>query len=299
MKIFLPTEEELVEELEAYFPSYDREKIRRQLRSPTAGFLYNFKWLPEIGCGYVAQTVRCWVLSSPFRAWKWLARTSRALPPSLRKVLALPTVACESVAVVLGRARQFEREEDLLDMYRVGLIEDYIFGLMRHSYYDTRPSALIELLARCAPPADGLRVLDYGSGVAAYSLALAEAGCVVTLLDVEGELSEFALWRFQRRGFPVRFLSHADPLPSVSFDLVLCLDVLEHLLRPMEAIRRIHEALAEQGHLLLSFPDEWGHGYGHIKEAHEDWKRHHGDAFLKGAFNLICEAEGIRLVRRV
>ena len=65
-----------------------------------------------------------------------------------------------------------------------------------------------------------------------------------------------------------------DPGPGgVSFDLIICVDVLEHLKNPSEVfIKKIDPKLRKGGVLLLTAP--WGGGHiTHLEEAPADWHR--------------------------
>lgn len=51
-------------------------------------------------------------------------------------------------------------------------------------------------------------------------------------------------------------LTQALPqLPAAHFDLVLCLDVLEHLADPWDALRQVHRLIHPQGRLIVSLPN--------------------------------------------
>ena len=86
----------------------------------------------------------------------------------------------------------------------------------------------------------GLRLLDVGCGDRPYDPLFAAAAEVVGF-DVEGN-------------------AHADlhgtidaiPVPDATFDLVLCLQVLEHVPDPAAAIRELHRAVRPGGRVLAS-----------------------------------------------
>jgi 2-polyprenyl-3-methyl-5-hydroxy-6-metoxy-1,4-benzoquinol methylase len=101
----------------------------------------------------------------------------------------------------------------------------------------------------------GRAYLDYGSGIGSDALVFAHAGFDVTLADISDVLLAFAAFRCRRRGFTVRTLDlKKQELPRAAFDVALCLDVLEHIPRPLPVIRGVHQALRDHGLLVLHAP---------------------------------------------
>jgi len=88
----------------------------------------------------------------------------------------------------------------------------------------------------------GLRVLDVGCGDRPYETLLAGAAEIVGF-DVPGNL-------------------HADlhgsiealPVEDASFDVVLCLQVLEHVPHPAAAVRELRRVVRQGGRLVLGVP---------------------------------------------
>jgi len=74
-------------------------------------------------------------------------------------------------------------------------------------------------------------VLDFGGGVGLNSLMLARAGLDVTLADLESTSLKFAKFRAERHKQTLKLWQtdiEAMP-PDATYDVILCLDVLEHL----------------------------------------------------------------------
>jgi len=90
--------------------------------------------------------------------------------------------------------------------------------------------------------------LDFGSGVGSGALLFARAGIAMMLADISTTLLAFAHWRFARRGLSAHFLDlNQTPLPTASFDMVLAMDVFEHLADPVDAAERLWQALRPGG----------------------------------------------------
>jgi 2-polyprenyl-3-methyl-5-hydroxy-6-metoxy-1,4-benzoquinol methylase len=99
------------------------------------------------------------------------------------------------------------------------------------------------------------RVLDAGAGAGDLVAALTDAG-----FDAVGlELSERALALARERHPSATFLRHSVeelpwPVEKGSFDAVVSLEVIEHLLRPRRLLEGARAALRPDGRLVLSTP---------------------------------------------
>lgn len=92
------------------------------------------------------------------------------------------------------------------------------------------------------------RCLDFGSGVGSGALLFAAAGIGVTLADISSTLLDFCRWRFERREISASFIDlKRSSLPKGEFDMILAMDVFEHLADPVEAAELVHDALAPGG----------------------------------------------------
>lgn len=93
---------------------------------------------------------------------------------------------------------------------------------------------IVERLITRFPPWQYPRVIDYGSGVGAVALRLAEAGYQVTLADVPGKTLEYAQFRMRRRGYPFETVRVVDERPKLphDYDIFISFDVFEHIPQP-------------------------------------------------------------------
>jgi SAM-dependent methyltransferase len=112
-------------------------------------------------------------------------------------------------------------------------------------------AAALERVARYVPP--GGRVLDVGPNVGT-ALALAAArGWVASGVEINAEAARYCR---ERLGLSVLAGTLEDTdLPDAHYDLVLMFDVIEHLLDPLAALRRVQAALKVRGALMISTPD--------------------------------------------
>lgn len=98
---------------------------------------------------------------------------------------------------------------------------------------------------------DGCRILDVGCGTGGNFPFLSRYG------EVEGcDYSEEAV-RFCRLRGNARVVEasiYELPYPDASFDLVTCLDVIEHLRLDLPALRELGRVLKPEGHLLVTLP---------------------------------------------
>jgi SAM-dependent methyltransferase len=101
----------------------------------------------------------------------------------------------------------------------------------------------------------GREFLDYGSGIGSNALVFGLAGFRVTLADIADPLRNFALWRCERRGIPVRAIDlKRASLERARYDVITCFDVLEHVPEPLDAVRQMRDALQPGGSFFLYAP---------------------------------------------
>jgi len=132
--------------------------------------------------------------------------------------------------------------------YEQGYMQDF-----DDLYEACRVVTIRETLQRL--PAKPQRVLDFGCGEGRYLAVAARqfpearlAGC-----DVSAVALEHAASRWPRAEF-VLIEEGRAPLPDGSFDLILCIEVLEHVRDVETATRELGRLLAPGGHLILTTP---------------------------------------------
>lgn len=110
-----------------------------------------------------------------------------------------------------------------------------------------------------------VHVLDAGTGFGqhAYWLLRQDPRVHVTAVDVKDEYLERAERFFSDAGLAARIdFRHADltaqPLSEATFDLAMCVDVLEHIEDDEAALRNIARSLREGGLLVVNTPSDRG-----------------------------------------
>lgn len=134
--------------------------------------------------------------------------------------------------------------------------DHYIWETTTWNYgpgYDVQWQALRDL-EQLFPPTRFPRVLDYGCGVGSAAFYLADRGYTVTAADVPGRTLDFVRDRAARHGRKVQLVEIRQDLPDFpaeSFDVVVCLDVLEHVPNPEEVLAGLARALRVGGAAVL------------------------------------------------
>ncbi len=107
-----------------------------------------------------------------------------------------------------------------------------------------------------ARPAAGKRVLDAGCGAGYGAAILAEHARWVSGVDIAREAVEYAQAHYERPNLAfVQGSVTALPFPEASFDLVVCFEVIEHLIDGQAMLAELRRVLAPEGICLISTPN--------------------------------------------
>ena len=120
--------------------------------------------------------------------------------------------------------------------------------------HDLNPVRLGYILERTNPR--GARALDVGCGGGLLSEALARAGANVTAIDLAPAVLDVARLHLHESGLTVEYRETsvealADELPA-AFDVITCMEMLEHVPDPGSVIRACATLLKPGGKLFLS-----------------------------------------------
>ncbi len=114
----------------------------------------------------------------------------------------------------------------------------------------------LRLLSRRYPDVvrDGARLLDFGTGLGYFLAEAQRAGLVCTGVELSDAAAEHAR---RRLGLDVRTgdVRALEALPEAAYDVVTAFAVLEHCIRPREALRALARKLAGGGLLAMSLPN--------------------------------------------
>jgi len=132
--------------------------------------------------------------------------------------------------------------------------------------------------------------LDFGSGVGSHAIALMENKNFVSLLDVDGPLLQFAMKRIKHRNLEYLCESylHIDILPINHYDLVICTDVLEHVVNPIYELKRITKSLKQNGLLYLCVSQMIKNSSGHFSSSIKKWQKD-GPEYLRSRYVKISD----------
>ncbi len=99
------------------------------------------------------------------------------------------------------------------------------------------------------------RVLDVGCDVGTFAASLRRDKVATAVDGIELSSAALEAEKVLNRVYRVDLSHSQEGLPQASYDLVLCLDVLEHMQDPWAALGRIHSLLRPDGQLVVSLPN--------------------------------------------
>ncbi len=99
-----------------------------------------------------------------------------------------------------------------------------------------------------------VKILMYGDGLGLDSYYLSTAGHDVSSFEVSQTCVQFAESIFAMGDVDVRLYRDAAELPGEHFDVVICLDVLEHVPDPPELVSRLSRCLRPNGQMIVHAP---------------------------------------------
>lgn len=134
------------------------------------------------------------------------------------------------------------------------------------------------------------KILDFGCGTATLSLAWRKdfaPEAKLFLADVDNLARRFVKWRLDKHSSSNVEMVALD-LKGISdggLDVLVCLDVLEHLPNPSAVFLAMEPKLKAGGLLFIQAP--WGGGFEHLDEAPIDWGNNGGARLLATGYRKL------------
>jgi SAM-dependent methyltransferase len=161
---------------------------------------------------------------------------------------------------------QIEKPELASDERHLEAWRDHraIYYLFAYAYRQALSPLRVHPFTRYVPR--GGRVAEYGCGAAPILTALARRYRHLDLqlvgADIPHLLFHYARWKFRGDRFvTMRPIEPNNDAPLLGlYDTIFCLEVLEHLPRPIAAIEHFHRVLKPGGHLVFDYVRSEGTG---------------------------------------
>lgn len=169
----------------------------------------------------------------------------------LRRELCDPGISVRE-AMAASKIRPHEWSSELIEFY--GSTDAFLYETLCWNQSATKRQMrcwIARLLDRLDETS--ARILVYGDGLGFDSLFLAQSGHQVEFYEVSKLGAEFARRLFDDFDGSIRILTEA-PDRSAQYDVIVCLDVLEHVPEPAGLIRSLAGCLRPGGLMIVHAP---------------------------------------------
>ena len=114
------------------------------------------------------------------------------------------------------------------------------------------PIRLEYILSRCN--INGKKVLDIGCGGGILSERLHKQGAIVTGIDSSTKSITIARQHAEEQNYNIKYINKSifDITDFDNFDIIICFEMIEHIDKPNELIKKINELSAKKSSLFLS-----------------------------------------------
>jgi ubiquinone biosynthesis O-methyltransferase len=150
-----------------------------------------------------------------------------------------------------------------------------------------------------------LKVLDFGCGAGAFTQRLLDNGFTVTAVDITRKnFSASSEATFKELNFnDEKAVGNFVKENQNSFDIVIGLEVIEHVENPWKYIRDLKTMLKDNGHLFISTPNitNWHSRFrfllkGTYDDFNENSQYEHINPITPWEIKLILERSGLKLI---
>ncbi|MEU6299551.1 class I SAM-dependent methyltransferase [Streptomyces erythrochromogenes] len=206
-----------------------------------------------------------------------------------REMLALvglaDTVSPEGAPLPPSRVRHPQTYSDIISLYR-----DYC-DMERQGHFTDDSPDVDRLRAVVAATPAGSRVVDLGCNSGAFGAQLMEKkGCVVAGVD----LAHHLLLEARSKGVSaIRAFAERTPFKSGVFDVVLCCELLEHVLEPDLLLEEARRLTRPGGLLVITVP----HADGEWGERDVPYHPEHLRAYREGDLDALVHAHGFQVTQ--
>ncbi len=184
--------------------------------------------------------------------------------------------------VVVSSPIQYNSREGLNEFYSDA---EAVASFLDPGFYDR----LIDLLAAHGVDYKQKRVADVGCGTGGLLKALQGRDEAQSLTGFEYSEKALDLARSQVPGVEFCYFDIYEGSPR-EFDVIFCIEVIEHLLRPDKALRNVVRMLAESGVALVTVPNGRTDTFeGHINF----WSPESWDVFVKQVCDGLMVKTGL------
>jgi len=155
-----------------------------------------------------------------------------------------------------------------------------------HWWWRSRERAILAEIERLGFKPDGTNsILDVGCGDGLLFNELSPFGTVQGVETDSATLTESGPWQEQifNQPFDTSFQ------PEKKYDLILMLDLLEHLADPHAALEHARSLLTPKGKLIMTVP-----AFNSLWTTHDDLN-HHFTRYTKPTFDALANSSGVRL----
>ena len=115
----------------------------------------------------------------------------------------------------------------------------YIYDLVRYQMILENAGDMEMMLNQVKKIGYPLKILEWGGGIGQFSLLISKDS-VCHYYDLDGPIRDFAMWRFAKSNGNDIIVHDEDPLDE-SWDIVMIMDVLEHLEDPEKIISKLSD----------------------------------------------------------